>query len=133
MAGPEKQLRRKKILIVDDQEKIRFLVATTLSFGEHEILEAGDAREAIEIVRREQPDLIIMDIMMPGDIDGLQATRMLKSDPKTRRCPILILTAKGWESDRLKGLEAGADDYFAKPFRPMDLMKKVDEILSEKA
>lgn len=133
MADSEKKQRKKRILIVDDQEKIRLLVAKTLSFGEHEILEARDAREAIEIVRREHPDLVIMDIMMPGDIDGLQATRIIKNDPETRRCPILILTAKGWESDRLKGLEAGADDYFSKPFRPMDLMKKVDEILSQEA
>ncbi len=121
----------KKILIVDDQEKVRILVRKTLSFGDYEILEAGTGQEAVDIARAEKPEVIIMDIMMPGSIDGLTATRLLKLDPETKNCFIVMLTAKGQQTDREKGFQAGADDYFAKPFRPRELIAKVDEILGD--
>ena len=119
----------KKILIVDDQKEIRRLVDITLKVEDYQILQAESGEEAIEIVKAEKPDLIIMDIMMPGGIDGLEATRILKNDPETRECPVIMLTAKGQQADREKGFEAGADDYFAKPFSPLALIKKVAEIL----
>lgn len=122
----------KKILIVDDQEKVRVLVKKTLSFGAYHILEAGTGEDAVRIARREIPAVIIMDIMMPGKIDGLAAVRILKQDPDTKDCFVMMLTAKGQQEDRRKGFESGADDYFSKPFRPRDLIAKVDEILADR-
>ena len=119
----------KKILIVDDQEEIRRLVDITLKVENYQILQAESGEEAIEIVKAEKPDLIIMDIMMPGGIDGLEATRILKNDPETKECLIIMLTAKGQSYEREDGLAAGADDYFAKPFSPLVLIKKVEELI----
>ena len=120
----------KKILIVDDEPGIRELVEMTLGVDEYEILKAENGQKAIEIAKAEKPDLTIMDVIMPGDIDGLQATRILKSDPETRKGTIIILSAKGEESEREQGLDAGADDYFTKPFSPLALIKKVEEMLA---
>jgi CheY-like chemotaxis protein len=119
----------KKILIVDDQVEIRRLMEITLRAGDYEILQAQNAQEAIEIAKNNKPDLIIMDIMMPGNMDGLDATRILKSDPETKDSIIIMLTAKGQESEREKGLEAGAYGYFVKPFSPLELIKKIEEAL----
>ena len=119
----------KKILIVDDQPEVRELVEVTLKTGDYQILKAKSGEDAVEIAKTEKLDLIIMDIMMPGGIDGLEATRILKNEPETRDIPVIMLTAKGQESDREKGLEVGADDYFTKPFSPPELIKKVEEAL----
>ena len=119
----------KKILIVDDQRQIRRLVAITLGREDYQIFEAKNGEEAIEIVKVEKPDLIIMDIQMPGGMDGLEATKVLRNDPETKSCCIIMLTGKGQEVDREKGFEAGADDYFTKPFSPLELLKKVEEVL----
>ena len=119
----------KKILIVDDRLEVRELVEATLRTKEYEILQASTGEEALEIVRVEKPHLILMDIMMPGGMDGLEATRILKDSPDTKDCTIIILTAKAQKTDREKGLEAGADDYFVKPFSPLGLIKKVEEAL----
>ena len=119
----------KKILIVDDQLEVRDLVEVTLRAEDYQILKAEGGKEAVEIAKTERPDLIIMDIMMPGSWDGLEATRILKNDPKTKNCPIIMLTAKGQQEDVERGFKAGADDYFIKPFSPLDLMKKVEELV----
>jgi two-component system phosphate regulon response regulator PhoB len=119
----------KKILIVDDQLEVRELVQVTLRMDDYEIIQAKSGQQAIELARSEKPDLIIMDIMMPGGIDGLEATRQIKSDREVSRSKIIMLTAKGQEIDREEGFAAGADDYFIKPFSPLELIKKVEEIL----
>jgi two-component system phosphate regulon response regulator PhoB len=119
----------KKILIVDDQMEVRELVDVTLRASDVTILKAGSGEEAVKISRKEKPDLIIMDIMMPGKIDGIEATRILKSDEATRGITILILTAKGQKNDKEKGFAVGADGYFIKPFSPLELIKKVEEVL----
>ena len=119
----------KKILIVDDKQEVRELVEVTLRSDDHHILQAESGEEAIEVARAEKPDLILMDIMMPGVLNGLEATRILKGNPLTSECTIIMLTAKGQEYDRAAGLEAGARDYFIKPFSPLELLKKVEEIL----
>ena len=119
----------KKILIVDDQVEVRDLVEVTLRSGDYQVFQAESGEEAIEIARAEKADLIIMDIMMPGGMDGLEATRALKNDPETKDCTIIMLTAKGQKADREKGFEVGADDYFVKPFSPLELIKKTEEIL----
>jgi len=121
----------KKILIVDDRLEVRELVEVTLRVKDYQILQASSGEEALEIVKIEKPNLILMDIMMPGGIDGLEATRILKKDPETKDCTIIILTAKGQKTDREKGFEAGAEDYFVKPFSPLDLIKKVEEVLGD--
>ena len=119
----------KKILIVDDQIEVRELVEITLRSGDYKILQAKNAQEAIEIAKKEKPDLVIMDIMMPGEMDGLEATRLLKEDPQTKDSKIIMLTAKGQVTDLDEGLKVGADGYFIKPFSPLDLIRKVEEII----
>ena len=119
----------KKILIVDDQSEVRELVEVTLRLEDYQIFQAKNGDEAIKLARAEKPDLVIMDVMMPGGIDGLEATRVLKNDPETKGCQIIMLTAKGQQDDQEKGFKAGADDYFSKPFSPLELIKKVEEVL----
>lgn len=121
----------KKILIVDDQLEVRELVQVTLEIGDYQILTAENGREAVEIAQREHPDIILLDIMMPGsDIDGLEACRRLKSDADTNNITIVMLSAKGQEDDIEIGRAAGADDYFTKPFSPIALIEKVEEVMS---
>lgn len=119
----------KTIMIVDDQMEIRELVEVTLNVGEYRILKAGSGEEALALAREHHPDLVIMDVMMPGGMDGLQATRLLREDAAIRDGKIIMLTAKGQKADIEKGLLAGADDYFVKPFSPLDLIRKVEEVL----
>lgn len=120
-----------KILIVDDHLDLRELVEVTLRVNDYRILHAESGNQAIEITRKESPDLIIMDVMMPGDLDGYEATKIIKSDPKMKRCKVIMLTSKGQRTDKKKGFEAGALDYFVKPFSPLDLIKKVEEVLNK--
>ncbi len=121
----------KKILIVDDDAGIRELVDMTLRSDDYHIFQAENGQQAIKIARAEKPDLIIMDVMMPGDIDGFEATRIIKSDPETKKCAIIILSGKGQDAEREKGFSAGANDYFTKPFSPLALIKKVEEVLDK--
>jgi len=121
----------KKILIVDDQLEIRELVEISLRDKSCHILRAESGKEAIKIAKEEKPDLVIMDILMPGEIDGLEATRMIKSDPLTKDIKIIIFTVKGQDADREKGFEVGAEEYLVKPFRSFELIKIVEKVLGE--
>ena len=121
----------KKILIVDDQPDIRNLVEVTLKANDYRILQAEDGERAIEIARLEKPDLIIMDIMMPGEIDGLEATRILKNDLETKACSIIILTGIGQLEEREKALAGGAHAYLAKPFSPRELICRVQKTFGQ--
>jgi two-component system phosphate regulon response regulator PhoB len=117
----------KKILIVDDSKEIRMLVKATLENNDYKVFEASNGEKAVELAEKYKPDIIIMDLMMPG-LDGIEATRQIKSSSITNRCPIIILTG----SESLKyaeALKAGATDVFIKPFSPLDLITKVDQIL----
>jgi two-component system phosphate regulon response regulator PhoB len=118
----------KKILIVDDHEEIRKLVEITLRVEDYQILQAKNGEEAIKIVKAEKPDLIIMDVVMPGKIDGVEATRILKKDPETEACTIIMLTSKSDEEDVKRGMDAGANDYLTKPFSPLELIRKVEKV-----
>ncbi len=120
----------KKILIVDDEEKVRKLVEVTLSIGELEILQASSGKEGLMKAREAMPDIILLDVMMPGRLDGIEVCRLLKKDPATKNIYIIMLTAKGQQADKKKGFAAGADEYFVKPFSPMNLMDKIDKILT---
>jgi two-component system phosphate regulon response regulator PhoB len=124
------RLKMKKILIVDDEEKVRKLVEVTLSGSHLEVLHASSGDEALETAREAKPDVILLDIMMPGGLDGFDVCRLLREDPDTEGIYIIMLTAKGQKSDKEKGLALGADDYFIKPFSPMELMDKIDKILA---
>ncbi len=120
----------KKILIVDDQIEVRELVQVTLEIGDYQILSAENGQQAIEIAKAEHPDIILLDIMMPGsDIDGVEACRRLKADPATADITIVMLSAKGQENDIEIGKTAGADDYFTKPFSPIALIEKVEAVI----
>lgn len=118
----------KKILVADDQLEIRTLIMVTLRGSGHETFAATNGKEAVEIAASKLPDLVIMDVMMP-EMDGFEATKIIKSAPETKDCKVLMLTAKGQEADKIKGNEAGADAYFTKPFSPLELLQKIDEIL----
>ena len=118
----------KKVLIVDDCKEIRQLVSTTLDLGEFTVFEAANGTKAVEMAKKWIPDLIIMDITMPGPLDGIEATRQIKSSPDTALCQVIILT--GSRVDRRKdSLAAGATDLLTKPFSPLDLIAKVEAIL----
>lgn len=118
------------IMIVDDQPEVRELVELTLRSQQFNIIQASSGSTAIEEARAELPDLILMDVMMPGDIDGYEAVRTLKNDPATKDIVIFMLTAKGQKSDYEQGMVVGADGYFTKPFSPLELIKKVEEIIA---
>jgi CheY-like chemotaxis protein len=120
----------KKILIVDDQVEVRELVQVTLEIGDYQILSAENGQQAIEIARIEHPDIILLDVMMPGsDVDGIEACRQLKADPATADITIVMLSAKGQEIDIETGKVAGADAYFTKPFSPIALIEKVESVI----
>ena len=119
----------KKILIADDQLEIRELIKLIFRIKNYHIFTAKSGREAIEVAKTEIPDLIIMDIKMSGEIDGLEATQILKNDPETKNCSIILMSGKDQREEIEKGYEAGASGYFVKPFDPDDLIKKVEEIL----
>jgi two-component system, OmpR family, phosphate regulon response regulator PhoB len=119
----------RKILVVDDQVEVRELVEVTLRGDEVAILQAGSGEEALAVVRSKKPDLVLMDVMMPGRLDGLETTRAIKADPATRGCTVILLTAKGQETDRRRGLDAGAEAYFTKPFSPLALIECIESYL----
>lgn len=113
----------KKVLIVEDQADIRELVRVTLEFEPYELQEAADGPSALEIAHRFKPDLVLLDVMMPGGMDGYEVCKRLKASPELRRTKVIMLTAKGQKSDLAAGKAAGADEYLVKPFSPLDLMK----------
>lgn len=119
----------RKLLIADDEAGIRSLVRMTLESDAYEIIEAADGAEALELARKHHPDLLLLDVMMPG-ITGLEVCRTLKGDPDTAGITIVMLTARAQDSDREAGRAAGAESYFTKPFSPVALLRKVDEIFA---
>ena len=120
-----------KILIVDDEEDLLELVRYTLAKEGHSITCVDTGEKAIDSVQRKLPDLIVLDLMLPG-IDGLEVCRRLKRDSKTREVPIIMLTAKSEERDVITGLDGGADDYITKPFSPRVLLARVKSLLRRK-
>ncbi len=120
----------KKILIADDEAYIRELLLTTLEVANYNILTAKDGQEAFENACDEKPDLMLLDVGMPK-IDGFEVCKRLKSNPETESITIIMLTALGQESEKAKGFEMGADDYFVKPFSPMALLDKIKEVFGE--
>jgi DNA-binding response OmpR family regulator len=114
-----------KILVVDDEEKIRELILKYAKFAGHEAHTASDGMAAVDLAREEFFDLIVMDVMMP-ELDGFSAVKEIR---KTAETPVLMLSARSEEYDRIHGFEAGADDYVTKPFSPRELMLRIEAIL----
>ena len=112
------------IFCVEDDSNIRELVVYTLETTGFKARGFEDGREFLEALALETPELVLMDIMLPGD-DGLELLKKLKASPKTREIPVIMVTAKGAEYDKVKGLDLGADDYVTKPFNPLELMARV--------
>ncbi len=125
-------MARERILVVDDEQDILDLVRYNLSREGYQIETVTSGEEAIKVARDRHPDLIILDLMLPG-IDGLDVCRLLKGETRTAPIPIIMLTAKGEESDIVTGLELGAEDYMTKPFSPKVLIARVRNILRRKA
>ena len=121
----------KTILIVDDKAEVRELVEVTLRVGDYRILQADNGDQAVEIAQAERPDLMLLDVMMPGGMDGFEVCERLKSDPATQGITIIMLTAKGQQVDKERGSQVKADGYYTKPFSPLALMQKVEEVLGE--
>ena len=128
MSRPDAQ----KILAVDDEQDIIELLSYNLSREGFEVTTAIDGEEALKKIRAKSFDLVILDLMMPG-IQGMELCRILRNDPKTKDLPVIILTAKTDEVDRVLGLEMGADDYLTKPFSPRELIARIKAVLRRSA
>ena len=122
-------MAKERILVVDDSKVNVKMVEESLRKGKYEVLKAYSGEEALHKVNDNPPDLILLDILMPG-IDGYEVCERLKADPKTSFIPIVMVTSLDKEEERIKGLELGAEDYITKPFSPRDLLARVRRVLS---
>ena len=117
-----------KILVVEDEPDISKLVSYNLAQERFKVLTAEDGEQALKVIQREKPNLVVLDLMLPG-LSGMEVCKILRDHPETAKLPILMLTAKATETDRVVGLEMGADDYLAKPFSPREMVARVRAIL----
>ncbi|HEX6298780.1 MAG TPA: phosphate regulon transcriptional regulator PhoB [Burkholderiales bacterium] len=117
-----------RVLVVEDEPHIQELVAVNLEHAGHRVVRAANAEDADTAIRAELPDVIILDWMLPGE-SGVAFARRLRGDPRTRDLPIIMLTARAMEQDKISGLEAGADDYLTKPFSPRELNARIKALL----
>jgi two-component system alkaline phosphatase synthesis response regulator PhoP len=119
----------KKILAVDDEKHIVRLIQVNLERAGYEVVTASDGKEALDKVASEQPDLVVLDVMMPV-MDGFETLRNLKANPATREIPVIMLTAKAQDADVFRGWQSGVDCYLTKPFNPMELLSFVKRIFN---
>ena len=119
---------QQKVLVVEDEAAIRDMLAFNLRRAGYDVLSAATGMEARTSMVDQYPDVVLMDWMLP-DISGLELTRQLKRDPETREIPVIMLTARAQEDDRVAGLEGGADDYITKPFSPRELLARIKVVL----
>lgn len=129
MSAPQRE--QPLVLAADDDEDILGLVSFRLERAGYTVLLARDGEEALEIALREQPDLAVLDVMMPK-LEGFELTRRLRGEQATSRMPIILLTARSQEADVQQGFDAGADDYIRKPFSPDELLSRVQAILGRR-
>ncbi|HQL25184.1 MAG TPA: response regulator, partial [candidate division Zixibacteria bacterium] len=125
-------MAKEPILVIEDEQDIQELIAYNLAREGYRVVRAVTGEDGLACARREPPALVLLDLMLPG-VDGLEVCRQLKHSPATRAIPIVMLTAKGEESDIVAGLEMGADDYIAKPFSPKVLIARIRAVLRRKA
>jgi len=121
-------MARPHILIVDDEKDIREMIQYNLEKEHYQVTALASGDEVTEVVQKLHPDLLLLDLMLPG-IDGFEICKILKAEPKTSHIPIIMVTAKGEESDIVTGLELGAEDYISKPFSPKVLIARVRTVL----
>ncbi len=117
-----------KILIVDDSENIRSVLQLNFEYLGYRVLSARDGEEALHLIEREEPDVVVLDVMMPRQ-NGFQVCRKIKSDPRFSRLPVVFLTAKGHREDKLWGKDCGADEYLTKPFSTAELERVIERLL----
>lgn len=120
------------ILLVEDEPAIQELIAVNLMRAGHNVVRVADAESAQRLVRDALPDLVLLDWMLPG-ISGVEFAKRLRADERTRAIPIIMLTARGEEQDKVTGLETGADDYITKPFSPRELVARIKAVLRRRA
>ena len=128
----QQKTSRGTILVIDDEKDLIEMVRYNLDKEGFDVIAASDGKTGLEIAKKHKPSLVILDLMMPG-MDGLQVCREMRADDRSRRVPVIMLTAKAAESDRIVGLEMGADDYVTKPFSPRELVARVKAVLRRTA
>jgi len=121
-------MRREKVVIIEDEEDILEIIEYNLSREGYKVYSAQDGEDGIKLINEEKPDIVILDLMLPG-LNGIEVCRRLKADSLTAHIPVIMVTAKGEESDIVLGLGIGADDYVAKPFSPKELTARVKAVL----
>ena len=126
---PEGEQDLKHLLIVEDQAEIRLLIRMTLEYRRYTIAEAHDAAGALSAIARHRPDLVLLDVTMPGDRSGLEVCASIKRDALLRSIPVVLITARGQQADREAGFAAGADACLEKPFGPLNLIETVERLL----
>lgn len=117
----------KKILVVDDEKHIVRLVEVNLQRAGYDVVTAYDGVQALEMVKQERPDMLVLDVMMPR-MNGFEVLKQLKANPETQEIPVIMLTAKAQDADVFKGWQSGVDSYLTKPFNPMELLTFVKRI-----
>ncbi len=120
------------ILVVEDEPAIQELISAALQHAGHRVLRAYSAEEAVPLVNETLPDVVLLDWMLPG-LSGIQFARRLRGEERTRELPVIMLTARGEEQDKVAGLDAGADDYLTKPFSPRELVARIKAVLRRRA
>jgi len=128
MANPSSNIQRRSLLLVDDDPEILTLLRAKLADEPFELLTAVEGESALNIVRTQKPDLVVLDVNLPG-LSGLEVCRSLRADKDTRDIPIIILSGRSDQIDRVLGLEFGADDYVTKPFNPRELILRIHNVL----
>lgn len=128
MANPSSNIKRRSLLLVDDDPEILTLLRAKLADEPFELLTAVEGESALNIVRTQKPDLVVLDVNLPG-LSGLEVCRSLRADKDTRDIPIIILSGRSDQIDRVLGLEFGADDYVTKPFNPRELILRIHNVL----
>lgn len=118
----------KSILTIEDQADIRKLIRMTLEFESWQVHEAVDGPSGVVLAQRLRPDVVLMDLMMPGEYDGIEACRRIRADASLARTSIIVISARGLAIDRQAALEAGADQYLFKPFSPLDLIAMIEAL-----
>lgn len=128
LAGLRRMEKRKKIMVVDDDPNLRMIFRESLEYEKYRVIEAADGAQALELLKKQHPDLILLDIMLPG-IDGVKIAEIIKSNISTSQIPIIFLTAKGQTEDKVRALKSGGDDYMVKPIDSTELVARIESLL----
>lgn len=119
----------RKILIVDDQHHLRTLLRVALGVGKYEVHEAASGEQALQMASAVKPDMMLLDVMMPGGMNGFDVCRQVKTSPELKGIYVVMLTAMGQQSDRERGIEVQADAYVVKPFSPLELLELIERVM----